>query len=162
VALVQSNNRWVIFLSFMVALLLVVYPLSGDNRWLRPEFMPMLVIYWVMNLPQQSSMLSVWGLGCAQDLLEGSVLGQHALALMAVTYVCLLSYQRMRNYVIWHQAFFVFVIVGLHQLIDNWVHSLGGNAAPSLVFLLPAFTSALLWPLLWLYLEKLRIQYRVR
>jgi len=67
----------------------------------------------------------------------------------------------MRNYTLWHQTFFVFVIVGLHQLVDNWVHSLQGNAADSLVFLLPAFTSALIWPLVWLILERIRVSYRI-
>ncbi len=159
--MVKSHNRYMILVTFFVALLLAIYPIGSTNGWLRPEFVPMLVIYWVMVMPQQSSIFSLWCLGCAQDLLEGVALGQHAMALMIVAYVCLLSYQRMRNYTLWHQTFFVFVIVGLHQLVDNWVHSLQGNAADSLVFLLPAFTSALIWPLVWLILERIRVSYRI-
>jgi len=161
VNMVKSHNRYMILVTFFVALLLAIYPIGSTNGWLRPEFVPMLVIYWVMVMPQQSSIFSLWCLGCAQDLLEGVALGQHAMALMIVAYVCLLSYQRMRNYTLWHQTFFVFVIVGLHQLVDNWVHSLQGNAADSLVFLLPAFTSALIWPLVWLILERIRVSYRI-
>lgn len=156
-----SHGRIVIAVSFALALALAVFPIGRDNGWLRPEFVPMLVIYWVMVLPQQSSLLSIWLVGCVQDLLEGVALGQHAMALMVVAYVCLLSYQRMRNYTLWHQTFFVFVIVGLHQLVDNWVHSLHGSASQTLVFILPAFTSALLWPMAWLVLEKVRQYYRV-
>ncbi len=159
--MVKSHNRYMILVTFFVALVLAIYPIGSTNGWLRPEFVPMLVIYWVMVMPQQSSIFSLWCLGCAQDLLEGVALGQHAMALMIVAYVCLLSYQRMRNYTLWHQTFFVFVIVGLHQLVDNWVHSLQGNAADSLVFLLPAFTSALIWPLVWLVLERIRVSYRI-
>jgi len=161
VNMVKSHNRYMILVTFFVALVLAIYPIGSTNGWLRPEFVPMLVIYWVMVMPQQSSIFSLWCLGCAQDLLEGVALGQHAMALMIVAYVCLLSYQRMRNYTLWHQTFFVFVIVGLHQLVDNWVHSLQGNAADSLVFLLPAFTSALIWPLVWLVLERIRVSYRI-
>ncbi len=159
--MVKSHNRYMILVTFFVALILAIYPIGSANGWLRPEFVPMLVIYWVMVMPQQSSIFSLWCLGCVQDLLEGVALGQHAMALMIVAYVCLLSYQRMRNYTLWHQTFFVFVIVGLHQLVDNWAHSLQGNAADSLVFLLPAFTSALIWPLVWLILERIRVSYRI-
>ncbi|MGH1371414.1 MAG: rod shape-determining protein MreD [Cellvibrionaceae bacterium] len=157
----KPHNRFVILLTFLVALILAIFPVGSASGWLRPEFVPVLVIYWVMVMPQQSSIFLLWCLGCVLDLLEGVALGQHAMALMVVAYVCLLSYQRMRNYTLWHQTFFVFVIIGLHQLIDNWVHSLQGNAAQSLVFLLPAFTSALMWPIIWLLLERLRLSYRV-
>ncbi|NIB41848.1 rod shape-determining protein MreD [Pseudomaricurvus alkylphenolicus] len=160
-ALVKAHNRWVILMSFLAALVAMSYPISTTGIWLRPELIPMLVIYWIMVLPQQSSILQIWCVGCIQDLLQGTPLGLHAMALMVVAYVCLLSYQRMRNYTIWHQTFFVFVIVGLHQLVDSWVHSLQGSAAQTLVFLLPAFTSALLWPLLWMVLERLRVGYRI-
>ncbi len=160
-ALIKAHNRYIIVLTFFVALLLSVFPIGSGNAWLRPEFVCLLVIYWVLALPQQSSLLFIWLLGCLQDLLEGAALGQHAMALMVVAYVCLLSYQRMRNYSLWYQTFLVFVLVGLHQLVDNWVHSLQGGAAHTLVFLLPAFTSALFWPLLWMWLERLRIYHRV-
>lgn len=159
--MIRAHNRFIIWLSFLIALLLMIFPLGRESGWLRPEFVPMLVIYWVLVMPQQSSLLFIWGLGCCQDLLEGVMLGQHAMALMVVAYVCLLSYQRMRNYTLWHQTFFVFVLVGLYQLVDNWVHSLQGHAAQNLIFLMPAFTSALMWPLLWICLERIRISYRV-
>ena len=160
-SMVKPHNRYLILMSFIVALLLAIFPVGSSSVWLRPEFVAMLVIYWVMVMPQQSSIFLLWCLGCVLDLLEGVSLGQHAMAMMVLAYVCLLSYQRMRNYTLWHQTFFVFVLIGLHQLVDNWVHSLRGSAAQSLVFLLPAFTSALLWPLVWLCLEKLRVRYRI-
>ncbi len=160
-SLIAAHNRWVIAVTFVIALLLMIVPLGWKSGWLRPELVAMLVIYWVLVLPQQSSMLLFWLLGCVQDLIEGVALGQHAMALMVVAYVCLLSYQRIRNYTLWYQAFYIFILVGLHQLVNNWVHSLHGSAAPSLAFLLPAVTSAMLWPALWLLLERLRQSFRI-
>jgi rod shape-determining protein MreD len=157
----KPNNRWVIWLGFVVALLLMVFPLSPSIQWLRPEWIALLVIYWIMVLPQQISLSALCAIGLFLDVLEGSLLGQHALALMGTAYVCLLSHQRLRNYVLWHQALVVFMMVGIHQLVDNWVHSLSGSAAQSLVFLMPALTSALMWPVLWLVLERWRVRYRV-
>lgn len=160
-ALIKAHNRWLITATFVLALLLTVFPVSATWRWFRPEFITLLVIYWVLVMPQQLSLLRIWLLGCAVDLLLGSMLGQHALALMVVTYICMLSYQRVRSYALWQQSAFVFLIVGLQQLVGNWVHSLSGSTPPSLVFLMPALISALVWPFLFLYLDRLRLRLRV-
>ena len=45
----KLNNSWLIGFSFLVALVLMVYPLPLDWRWLRPELMCLLVIYWVLR-----------------------------------------------------------------------------------------------------------------
>ncbi len=155
------EHRWLIALSVGLALLLGVFPLAGIGGWLRPEFVALVVIYWILVLPQGIGPFSVWVLGLVQDLVEGSVLGLHALALVVVSYVCFLSYQRLRSYALWQQSVWVFVLVGIHQLFDNWVHSLSGSSARSLMFLLPAFTSALCWPPLCLGLDRLRKVYRL-
>lgn len=158
---VKAHNRWVVVCSYLLALLLAAFPLSPPNGWLRPEFVAVLVIYWLMVMPQQTSMMVIWVVGCLQDLMSGVALGQHAMALMVVAYVALLSYQRMLNATVWRQMFAVFVLLGLHQLVINWVHSLSGAAAPSLVFLLPAFVSALLWPVFYMMLERVRRYWHV-
>jgi len=161
VALIKPHNRWVVTITFVFALLLTVLPVDAELRWFRPEFITLLVIYWVLVMPQQLSLLRLWLLGCSVDLLVGSMLGQHALALMIVSYVCMLSYQRVRSYALWQQSTFVFLIVGLQQLVSNWVHSLSGSTPPSLVFLMPALVSALIWPFLFIYLDRFRLRLRV-
>ena len=158
---VKPHNRWLVWVGFLISLLLMIYPLSPQLQWFRPEWVALLVIYWTIKLPLQVSLTPIWLLGLFLDVLEGSLLGLHALALMGVVYVCLLTYQRFQNYVLWHQSLLVFVMVGIHQLVDNWVHSLSGSAAQSLIFLLPALISALAWPLLWIVLEQVRVRYRI-
>lgn len=159
----DGHCLWAIALSLLFSLLLMVWPLSAANQWLRPEWTALLIIYWAIVCPQHSSLLLVWGTGIVLDILEGTLLGQHALSLMGVSYICLLSYQRLRNYVVLHQALIVFVMVGISQLIDHWVHSLAGGTVQgsSLKFLLPALMSALVWPLLWIGMERLRWRFRI-
>lgn len=161
-AALQGHRVWVVWLSYLVAALLAIWPIPHTLMWVRPEWLALLVIYWSIACPQHTSLWLLWLLGLTLDVLEGCMLGQHPLALMGVAYVCLLSYQRLRNYVIWHQAFMVFIVVGIHQLIDKWGHSLMGSTAPSsLAFLLPALSSAIVWPALWLGMEALRRRLQV-
>jgi len=120
-------------------MILSVYPLPLSWGWFRPAFVALIVIYCSIVLPQHFGVGAAWFVGLLQDIIEFSTLGQHALALMAVAYVCHLSYQRIRNYALWQQSAWVFILVGIHQLFWNWVHSLQGTAASPLMFLIPAF-----------------------
>jgi len=149
-----------ILLSFALALLLSVYPLPDAWQWFRPEFVALLVIYWVTALPDRIGVGAAFVVGLLQDLVENAVPGQHALALVALSYVCLLSYQRIRNYALWQQSAWVFILIGIHQLFWNWVHSLAGPAAQSLIFLVPALVSALLWPFVLMLMQGIRLRSR--
>ena len=147
--------------TFVVALLLAVYPLPLELRWWRPEFVLIMTIYWISLIPTRTSLAFLCLLGLFQDLLEGVPFGQHGLGLVIVAYICLLSYQRVRNYSIWQQSCWIFVLVGIAQLTDNWVQAMGGRPLSGIVFLYPAFASACIWPLCYLALNYLRIRYRV-
>jgi rod shape-determining protein MreD len=155
------NGYLVIIASFFVALLLAVYPLPMAWRWWRPELVLMVAIYWISVFPLSMSLLLLCLLGLYQDLLEGVPLGQHGLSLVIVSYICILSYQRVRNFAVWKEAGWVFVLVGLAQLPGNWVQSMAGRPLTGLYFLAPALTSALIWPFLRMILDGLSRHYRI-
>lgn len=142
----QLNLYFIIAVSFLVALILSVYPLPMDMRWWRPEFVLVVAIYWIFFMPLTVSFTLLCALGLFQDLLEGVPFGQHSLGLVIVAYICILSYQRVRNFSIWRQSGWIFVLVGIAQLTDNWVQGMAGRPLSGVQFLYPALTSALLWP----------------
>ena len=106
-------------------------------------------------------MVTGLALGIGLDVLEGAVIGQNAFALVVVSLLSLLLYQRLRVYSLSQQAGVVFVLIGINQLVCQWVLNLEGAGARSLLFLLPAFSSALLWPVVLQVLRGLRRYYRV-
>ncbi len=148
------NLYLVIGFSLLIALVLSVYPLPMDMRWWRPEFVLVVAIYWIFFMPLTVSFLFLCGLGLFQDLLEGVPFGQHSLGLVIVGYICILSYQRVRNFSIWRQSAWVFVLVGIAQLTDNWVQGMAGRPLSGIQFLYPALTSALMWPLCCSWLNR--------
>lgn len=141
--------------SFLLALILSVFPMPYEWRWWRPEFVLVVVIYWMLFMPLNISLVFVCVLGLFQDLLESVPFGQHSLGLVLVSYICILSYQRVRNFSLWKQSCWVFVLVGIAQLTDNWVQGMAGRALSGISFLYPAFTSALVWPVCQLWLDTL-------
>ena len=58
-------------------------------------------------------------------------------------------------------AVVVFILVGINQLICQWVQNLEGVSTLPVFFLLPAFSSAILWPVVLHFLRQLRRYYRV-
>jgi rod shape-determining protein MreD len=152
----------VILLTFLAAYVLAVSPLPQWLQWGRPEWMALTLIYWTIALPHRIGIATALVLGVGLDVLEGAVLGQNAFALAVVVLLSLTLYQRLRVYSLWQQAAVVFILVGINQLICQWVQNLEGLGTRSLQFLLPAISSALLWPFVLQILRFLRRYYRVR
>lgn len=155
----QLNLYFIVVFSFLLALILSVYPLPMDMRWWRPEFVLVVAIYWIFFMPLTVSFTLLCALGLFQDLLEGVPFGQHSLGLVIVAYICILSYQRVRNFSIWRQSGWIFVLVGVAQLTDNWVQGMAGRPLSGIQFLYPALTSALLWPVCHWWLNGMTHRY---
>lgn len=157
----QANGRPIIFATLAIALWLSIIPLPDWARWARPEWVAMVLIYWVIALPHRIGIGSAFVTGLVLDLVEGSPLGENAFALSIIAYLGLILYQRMRMYAGWQQAGIVFVLVGLNQLLCHWVQTLTTKVMPTMLFLLPALVSALLWPTVMLLLRKVRRQFAI-
>jgi rod shape-determining protein MreD len=161
VAQPKANARWVIALTLLAALWLSIVPLPDWVRWARPEWVAMVVIYWVIALPHRVGIGSAWLTGLVLDLLKGVPLGENAFALAVIAYLALILYQRMRMYAAWQQAGIVFVLVGLNLLLCHWAQTLISKVVPTLMFLLPALVSAFLWPTVMLLLRYIRRHFAV-
>lgn len=157
----NGQGYGVILLTFLGAYLLAVLPMPQWLLWARPEWVALTLVYWVIALPHRVGIATALLLGVGLDMLEGALLGQNAFALVIVATLSLVLYQRLRLYSLWQQSAVVFVLVGINQLICQWVQNLQGVGAQSLLFLLPAVSSALLWPVMLLVLRSLRRSYRV-
>jgi rod shape-determining protein MreD len=151
----------VILLTFVAAYVLAVIPLPVWLQWARPEWVALTLIYWCIALPQRVGIATGLVLGVGLDVLEGSILGQNAFALVVVALLSHMLYQRLRVYSLVQQAGVVFILVGINQLICQWVQNLEGVSALPRLFLLPAVASALLWPVILLSLRGVRRRYQV-
>ena len=156
-----ATGYWVILPAFLVAYVLAVLPMPLWLMWARPEWVALTLIYWAIALPHRVGILTALALGVVLDALEGAVLGQNAFSLVVVAMLCITLYQRLRVFSVLQQAGMVFVLIGINQLVCQWVQNLEGVGGPSLLFLLPALSSALLWPVVLHVLRRLRRQYWV-
>ena len=157
----ERHGLWVIWASFLAAYILAVVALPEWLVWARPEWLALVLVYWTIALPHRVGIMTALVVGIGLDVIEGAVLGQNAFSLMVLSILSLMLYQRVRMFNMLQQAGTVFILVGINQLICQWVLNLQGAGTQSLLFLLPAFSSALLWPVVLQCLRSLRRHYRV-
>lgn len=153
--------RILIVTSLLSAFVLAVFPVGHEWRWCRPEFVALMVIYWSMFAPQYFGLLAAWGVGLYLDLLLLSPLGLHAVGLLLIAWLSPMVYRRINNYMLWHQAIWVTMLVALFQLFCRWLGSFFGQFADTLVFLIAALLTGLLWPLLVLLMNRLLVYFRL-
>lgn len=153
---IQPRNGWVIWLTLALGLLLSVSPLPEFMQIGRPLWVALVLTYWVLALPHRVGMTTAWVLGLAQDVLFGTLLGQHALILTLITFLVLSLHQRLRMFPMWQQSLTILVVFGVAQLVQLWLSALTGNRQPTLALIWPSVTSALLWPWISFGLRGLR------
>jgi rod shape-determining protein MreD len=143
------------------AALLAVMPLDRSLAWWRPEWILLVLTYWTIALPHRVGLVTALIVGLLVDVLEGATIGQNMLSLGVVVILARLMYQRLRVFTLPQQASVIFLFAGIHQLITQWLQSLQGAGASGFSFLLPALSSALLWPLIMPLLRGIRRSYKV-
>lgn len=162
VTVVESRGGGVVFIvtTLFIGMVLAVMPiphqLPEEMGYLRPDWVALVLVYWIIALPQRVGMISAWIVGVIVDVLTGSLLGQHALSYVVLAYVALNLYQRLRMFTVWQQSLILFAFMGLNQLINLWIENLAGLSSWNMWYLLPALSGALLWPWIFMLLRSVR------
>jgi rod shape-determining protein MreD len=146
----MNQNFWLpVFLSFLVAVILTLLPMPDWTIWLRPAWVLMVLIYWVMIAPQRVNVGVAWAVGIIMDVLNGTLLGEHALALTIVTFFVARLHTQLRMYPVLQQGMWVFLFVLLYQFILFCVQGFIGELPKTWLYWSSSLTSMVLWP--WVY-----------
>ena len=160
---VADNKTWglvTIWTTIAVGMVLAIVPIPQfvpvELGFLRPDWVAMVLVYWIIALPHRVGFPTAWLAGIAADVLRGGLIGQHALSYLLIAYVAASLYQRLRMFSVWQQAAILFALLGANELIGFWIESIAGLADWSMWYLLPALSGAFLWPWVFLILRSLR------
>lgn len=77
----------IILFSFVIASMLNVYPLNATTALLRPQFLIMVLVFWLIFQPRYVGVFSAFAIGIIADLILDTRLGQQGFSavLMAFT-----------------------------------------------------------------------------
>ena len=150
--------QWLtIFSFFVVSLVLELAPWPLGFQAFKPAWLVLVLLYWVLAIPNKVSIGWAFLLGLVWDLILGSTLGIHALVLSVTIYFVAKNYLVLRNLSLWFQSLlviaFVFIVrlaiflveFSLHTAFFNWQEIFG------------ALASGILWPWVFLLMRNLRV-----
>ncbi|MGI9227715.1 MAG: rod shape-determining protein MreD [Gammaproteobacteria bacterium] len=146
----NSSMFFTIILTFIIAIMLMLMPLPNWAQAYRPEWLMLVLIYWCMALPNKVGIGIAWILGLCVDVIQGALLGQHAIGFAITAYIAIRFYQRVRNYPLHQQSLFVGMILLPYMSISLWILGILGEDPKSWLYWAPVVTSVLIWP--WIYL----------
>lgn len=134
----------------------MILPLPDWVQTYRPHWVALILIYWSMALPQRVGLWSAFFIGLLVDTAQGTLLGQHALALVIIVYINMNFYQRVRVLSLAQQAIYVLVLLAMIQVVVAWVEGIMGRPVPILAFFSAPFIGMLIWPWVFVILRDIR------
>lgn len=150
-----------VILSFVVAFALMIIPISQGMKWFRPDFVALVLIFWVTNLPSRVGIVFAFAVGLLFDLLTGTLFGSMGLTLGIVAFLSMNLRLRLRIYRYWQKFAVIMLVIAGSQLIRLWIQVLVGHPPTSVMYWFTSFSSALAWPLvsviLYSYQRSLRL-----
>lgn len=138
-----------ISVSVFVAMILTILPMPGWAQLIMPMWVFVVLLFWLLYLPDRIGPVWVFVIGLYMDLLTGSVLGQHAFIYVVFAYMTQRLLRLIRAMPLWQQMLGVggysIGAVIIAALFGYWHHQISWQA----VAFWPVLTNMLLWPLLY-------------
>ena len=146
----------------LIAVLLTVIPVPDAIVHYWPDWITLVVFYWVLVLPAHFGVMFGWLNGLIEDIVTFSLLGQHALGKALVGTVAAIAWQRFRLFSILEKIFLVMVVQAVSIGISVWTSHLAHSTPVEGRMWLPALTTALVWPLFALVVDRFDPQLKRR
>ncbi|MEL0658178.1 rod shape-determining protein MreD [Psychromonas arctica] len=155
------NSYKIIYLSFLFCLVAAIFPLPIMFNAFRPDWMVLVLSYWVMALPHRVNIGHAFILGLLLDLLLGSILGMHGLLFALLAYFTSINFQRFRNFTLVQTTLLLGLFIFLAKVGLYWIASSMQEITLHRPYFWSIFTSMLIWPWFFLFMRFIRLRYRV-
>ena len=94
----------------------------------------------------------------AFDVAQGTILGQHALALCVVVFVTVRFHLLMRVFPMQQLTATIFALLALYQFVLFWINGVAGINVATLYYWAPVLTGTALWPVVTMLLSGIRMR----
>ena len=136
-----------IYLALFAGILLYLLPWAGFGLLLRPDFVLLVVLYWVIRAPYLCNIGVAWMMGMLMDLADGGLFGQHAIAYIVAAFLAVVYQRRVTLFNRWQQAGYVFALLLIAQTVLLILKLFSGGELPGWIYYLPSVSGILLWQL---------------
>ncbi len=146
--------------TLLIAFMLMIVPMPAAAEPFRPDWLALVLVFWAMTVPRSYSVGIAWLIGIVLDVAQGTLLGQHALALCIIVYITVKFHLLMRVFPLSQLTATVFALLTLYQFLLFWINGVAGVTASAIDYWGPVVSGTIVWPFLSIVLSGLR--YRVQ
>lgn len=158
----HPSMTWVVVAgSLTLAMILRILPWPDAWFVYNPDWVLLFLIYWNMAIPDRVGVGTAWFAGLLSDALTGRLLGQHALTYALVAYLCIRLHRRLRVFPLSQQALIVLAFQLISQLLIFWTQTVKPAGALNGQYWLPSLVGAMLWPVVFVGLRRVRRRFHI-
>src|SRR5210317_471713 len=150
------ESRSLILLTIVAAILLALLPVPEALQAFKPYWVALVMIYWSMETRNTLNLGLAFLIGLLVDVLSGSLMGLHALSLVIMVFLVQRFRSRLRFFPPWQQALSVLGLLVNDRIILIWIIILLGEPVPTWKYWLPPLAAMVIWPWLFLLLDRIR------
>ena len=129
--------------SLLGALLL---SMLSQQPWM-PDVMALTLVFWTIHQPLRVGIGAAFCFGLVMDVQQAGLLGQHALAYTALSFLGIMIHRRVLWFPVPSQALQVLPLMMFAHLLECLVRLVSGGGLPEWSYWLAPVLQALLWPL---------------
>lgn len=147
--LLLPANPVFIWLSLLLAMLgnmLINMGGAGRAPWV-PDLLALTLVFWNVHQPLRVGIGAAFVFGLLMDVQQTTLLGQHALAYVVLSYWAVSIHRRLLWFPVSTQTAHVLPLFALAQVLVMAVRFMGGAGWPAWSSLLAPVCTAALWPL---------------
>ena len=139
------SNLKSVYLSLFLAFICLLFPWSGFALTLRPDFMLLVIIFWLLRAPNLCSVGTAWLVGLLVELATGDIFGQFALAYTITAFFAVVYQRRLVLFNSTQQLIYVFALLLTSQLVLLVLKTFAGKENLGWPYFLPSLTGVLIW-----------------
>lgn len=158
----RQHGSNVILATFLSAFALALLPLPDYLAAFRPNWLALVLCYWVLEAPARIGLGVAFMLGLAADLVFGTLIGEQALRLCVIAFIVLRFRPRLRFFTLLQQALAILALLLNDRVVVLMIRVLSGEGLPPWEFWIAPWIGTLVWPLLYLLLDDVRLRLRLR
>lgn len=141
----QTLRRRSVYFSLLVALLLQLLPFSGWLLQMKPDFLLLALLYWLLRAPHICNIGVAWSAGIMMDLVSGDLFGQNALAYALSAFLAVMYQRRLILFTVLQQSAYVLLLLFVNQVILLLLKSFSGSEYFGWAYFAPSLTGIMLW-----------------
>ncbi|TZF81917.1 rod shape-determining protein MreD [Cognatilysobacter lacus] len=153
----RAYPRWILYASLAAALLLGLLPLPLALQTLRPFWVALVLAYWLIEDPDRVGLGFAFLLGLVADIVDGGLLGEQALRLVILAFIVQRFRARLRFFPLSQQALTLGALLVNDRIVSAGLHAALGEPVLPMAYWAATIVGMLLWPLVFLLLDGLRL-----